>query len=217
MTLSHDEARAFYDRLGARQDWQRFYEDPAIRALIGNAAFAEAASVVEFGCGTGRFAAGLLAHHLPEDATYVGFDVSATMVGLAAQALAPWRERAEARLSEGTMQLPLAAGAADRVVSNYVLDLLCEADGHALIEESRRVLGSDGRLCMASLTAGATPFARAVTALWKRVHRANPRLVGGCRPVALRAALVPGHWRIAYRGVVTRFGISSEVLIATPV
>jgi SAM-dependent methyltransferase len=216
VTLSHDEARAFYDRFGARQDWQRFYEDPATAAMIRSADFAEARSVVEFGCGTGRFAAELLAHHLPDSARYTGFDVSATMVRLASQALAPWSGRAEARLSDGTMRLPLAEASADRFVSTYVLDLLSEADAHALIDAARRILVGEGRLCLVSLTAGATPFARAVTAIWKRVHRANPRLLGGCRPVALREALAPGQWRIAYRGVVTRFGISSEVLVATP-
>ena len=35
--LSSDEARAFYDRFGARQDSQAFYEDPATRDLIVHA------------------------------------------------------------------------------------------------------------------------------------------------------------------------------------
>jgi hypothetical protein len=53
--LSHEEARAFYDWFGARQDSQRFYEDPALCDLLGHADFGEARSVFEFGCGTGRF------------------------------------------------------------------------------------------------------------------------------------------------------------------
>ena len=216
MTLSLEEARTFYDHLGARQDWQRFFEDPARRAMVRNADFANAQSVVEFGCGTGRFAADLLANHLPEGARYLGNDVSTTMVALASQALAPWSGRAEVRLSDGTMRLPLGEGAADRFVANYVLDLLSEADAQELIEAARRVLVRDGRICLVSLTAGATPLARMVTAIWKRVHRANPRLLGGCRPISLRESLVPRHWRIAYRGVVTQFALTSEVLVATP-
>ena len=64
--LTHDEARRVYDRIGAGQDSQAFYEDRATRLLIRHGAFERARSVLEFGCGTGRFAARLLARHLPE-------------------------------------------------------------------------------------------------------------------------------------------------------
>jgi hypothetical protein len=32
--LTHAQARSFYDRLGAKQDRQRFFEDPATRDLV---------------------------------------------------------------------------------------------------------------------------------------------------------------------------------------
>jgi hypothetical protein len=51
-TLSHHEAKAFYDRFGARQDGQAFYEDGALQELVRHARFAHAREVVEFGCGT---------------------------------------------------------------------------------------------------------------------------------------------------------------------
>lgn len=151
-TLSRAEARAFYDRFGAKQDWQRFYEDPAVRAMIENGGFGEARSVVEFGCGTGRLGADLLAHHLPGEATYIGFDISATMVELASGKLAAWPGRAEVERTDGSMRVPLSDGAADRFVASYVLDLLSTDDGVALIAESRRVLAPQGRLCLVSLT-----------------------------------------------------------------
>jgi len=67
--LSPAEAKRFYDRLGSRQDWQGFYENPAINALIEHAGFDSAHSVIEFGCGTGTLAARLLREHLPAKAT----------------------------------------------------------------------------------------------------------------------------------------------------
>ncbi|MGE5248130.1 MAG: class I SAM-dependent methyltransferase, partial [Verrucomicrobiota bacterium] len=82
MTLSHEEARAFYDRFGAKQDWQRFYEDRAIADLIAHASFGKAGAVLEFGSGTGRLAETLLARHLPPTARYLALDVSGTMVSL---------------------------------------------------------------------------------------------------------------------------------------
>lgn len=62
--LSRAQVKLFYDRLGARQDWQAFYEDPAAEELIAHAEFEKAKLVFEFGCGTGRFAERILAHHL---------------------------------------------------------------------------------------------------------------------------------------------------------
>ena len=45
-----------YDRIGRSQDTQRFYEDPPTDHLWEFTDFETAASVVELGCGTGRFA-----------------------------------------------------------------------------------------------------------------------------------------------------------------
>ena len=63
-----DNVRAFYDRFGGKQDWQRFYEDPALRDLICHGSFDEAHAVVEFGCGTGRLAEHLLRDYLSDAA-----------------------------------------------------------------------------------------------------------------------------------------------------
>ena len=69
--LAPEEAKRLYDRLGSGQDWQCFYENPAIGELIAHSAFDSPHSVFEFGCGTGAFAARLLQRHLPVDARYV--------------------------------------------------------------------------------------------------------------------------------------------------
>ena len=77
--LTHQQAISFYNRLGAKQDWQAFFEAPATRELIVHASFETAQFVFEFGCGTGAFAEQVLAHHLPQEATYLAVDGSATM------------------------------------------------------------------------------------------------------------------------------------------
>lgn len=87
--------KQFYDRFGGRQDGQAFYEDRALDDLRAHAAFAEARTIAELGCGTGRFAARILTA-CPE-AAYVGFDVSTTMLRLARSSLARFGERASVR------------------------------------------------------------------------------------------------------------------------
>src|SRR3954468_15500521 len=93
-TLTTDEARGCYDRIGVRQDTQRFYEDAALDLLVAHADLGTARRGFEFGCGTGRFAVRLLANVLPPDATYRGIDISPTMVRIASGRRARWAERA---------------------------------------------------------------------------------------------------------------------------
>jgi ubiquinone/menaquinone biosynthesis C-methylase UbiE len=211
--LTHAQARAFYDRFGSRQDLQRFYEDAALERLLANAALRQAHAVVEFGCGTGRLAARMLDELLPLDATYLGYDVSPTMVELARARLTRFGSRARVAQTDGSPALPLADGVCDRFVSTYVFDLLSRAERRAVAEEARRVLVRDGRLCLASLAPGTGPFSRVIQAFWQLAWRLRPQLVGGCQPVQLTALIGP-HWRTLYRDVVCRLGLCSEVLIA---
>ena len=213
-TLTVGEARAFYDGFGARQDRQGFYEDVALDALTRHAGFEVAEAVLEFGCGTGRFAVGLMSELLPVEARYLGLDVSATMVGLARGRLARWPERAKVVLSDGPNTLPVPDGSFDRFVSSYVFDLLGEEDIRVVLEEAHRALPVGGRLCMVSLTYGEGLLPRLVSSAWKRVHGLRPLLVGGCRPVRLASFLPANRWRVLHREVVAPYGISSEVLVA---
>ena len=101
MTVPPDALRTHYDRFGARQDRQAWYEDKALDCLADSGAFAGARSVFEFGCGTGRFAARLLAGEMPPDARYLGVDNSATMVELAGRRLAEFGPRASGGFKPG--------------------------------------------------------------------------------------------------------------------
>jgi ubiquinone/menaquinone biosynthesis C-methylase UbiE len=214
--LTSEQARRVYDRIGQAQDWQRFYEDAATADLVAHAGFDAAHAVVELGCGTGRFAAALLAHHLPAEATYVGVDLSPRMVALASDRLRPWRDRATVSLVEGDASFPTADGAADRFVANYVFDLLGPEEVRAALAEARRVLAPGGLLCAAGLTCGESRISRFVSRAWTGVWERWPALVGGCRPVTLVDALEWSRWGVHHRRTVVAWGIASEVVIAVP-
>jgi ubiquinone/menaquinone biosynthesis C-methylase UbiE len=213
--LSRDEIRIFYDRFGTKQDWQRFYEGPALRDLLKNGRFDSAGSVFELGCGTGAFARQLLADYLPTEGSYLGVDISSTMVALARERLARFKGRAEVRLTDGSLRYELPGESFDRFVSNYVLDLLPPEDIGEVLHEAHRLIRPDGRLCLMSLTHGRTWPSRLLTGAWDRLHRLRPGLVGGCRPVELLEFVRGNSWGIDYQNVVTAFGISSEVVVAS--
>jgi ubiquinone/menaquinone biosynthesis C-methylase UbiE len=213
--LTPEEARKFYDRFGARQDKQGFYEDAATADLIANADFGEAKSVFEFGCGTGRFAAKIM-EQLPAKGRYRGVDISPKMVELATEKLKPWQGRVEVELYDGSSPLPAGDGSVDRFVSTFVFDLLSEEEAGRIVSEARRVLSAQGRLCLVSLTFGERRLSRLVSWGWQRVYALRPQLVGGCRPVRLISYLPAGLWKIEYRKVVTAAAIASEVVVARP-
>lgn len=214
--LTHAQAKAVYDRFGARQDRQVFYEAPAFAALVQHARLAAAHRVLEFGCGTGNFAATLLTQHLPPPALYLGLDQSTTMVQLAAARLAAFGGRGTVLLSDGSMRLPVADGAVDRVIANYVLDLLSEADIRELLAETHRVLHPDGLLCLISLSDGDTPFSQWVMWGWQQLYEQQPTRMGGCRPINLLNFLEPGRWRLRHVERLAVWGLASEVVIAAP-
>ncbi|MBW2229362.1 MAG: class I SAM-dependent methyltransferase [Deltaproteobacteria bacterium] len=216
-TLTYAEAQQVYDRIGAGQDSQAFYEDRATDRLLAHADFGSAHAVFEFGFGTGRFAETLLRDHLPPDATYRGVDLSPVMVELAAGRLAAYGERASVAQSHGGAPIRLEAETAqscDRFVANFVLDLLSEPDVVAVLDEAGRILRPGGRLCVASLSPGHGPVSGAVIGLWSLLHRINPKLVGGCRPLSLPDFLPQASWRILERDALSPFGLPLEAIVA---
>ena len=85
---------------------------------------------------------------------YLGVDISPVMINIATSRLTAWAERAKAVLVDGSLPLPADDGFADRVLSTFVFDLLDEDYARAVLDDLRRILTHDGRLCVASLTHG---------------------------------------------------------------
>jgi len=213
MELTSSEARAYYDKFGKKQDTQGFYEDPALDDLIAHAGFQNARKIFEFGCGTGKLAERLLAEYMSPSATYLGCDVSSTMVGLATHRLLDYGKRAKVVWTNGIVHFPLPDQSVDRIVSTYVLDLLSMEDIGLVFIEAHRVLTSEGKLSLISLTKGVTFLSRMVSFIWMTVFRLRASLVGGCRPIQLERYLDPRRWDLEYRNVMTPFGVPSEILV----
>ncbi|HJW70944.1 MAG TPA: class I SAM-dependent methyltransferase, partial [Candidatus Binatia bacterium] len=172
--------------------------------------------VFEFSVGTGRLAKRLLRDHLPTAARYHGVDISSTMVALARERLSPWASRATVEQSDGSPRIGAPDRQYDRFLSTYVLDLLSSEDIAAVLTDAWRVLSPNGRLCLVSATRGRTPGQRVVMGLAARLHSLSPTLVGGCRAIDLSSFLERESWRLIHHDVVSKWGVASEVLVASP-
>ncbi len=214
MVLTPKQLRSFYDRFGSRQDAQAFYEDAALDDLIAHAGFEGAERVFEFGCGTGRLALILIQKYLPASTSYLGIDLSRTMVELAGQRLRPYADRARIIHTNGAIHFPAPDHSIDRVVSTYVLDLLADADIRLALAEAARVLVPGGRVCLVSLTHGVTLVSRLVSSVWTALYHLHAPLVGGCRPVVLIDYLDAAIWQVEYHHVIVKSGMPSGILIA---
>ncbi|WP_022835443.1 class I SAM-dependent methyltransferase [Salisaeta longa] len=209
-TLDRPALRALYDRVGRWQDTQAFYEEPAKDWLLAHGPWPDAATVVEVGGGTGRFAARLVRQY--PQVRYVGFELSPTMARLTAERLPP--ARATVHVTDGRPPFPRDDASADAVVLNYVLDLLAPAALHAMIREARRLLRPGGALCIASLarTDGGVPGR--LCAGWVWLHRRWPALVGGCRPIEAVRYVNCYAWTCVTVQRVCPWGLCSDAIVA---
>jgi ubiquinone/menaquinone biosynthesis C-methylase UbiE len=214
VALTLNQARSVYDRIGRVQDWQAFYEDAATDRLVANAAFAADQTIFEFGCGTGRLAAHLVGA-LPASVTYLGVDISPVMIKLATSRLAAWGDWAKVVLVDGSLPLPADDGFADRVLSTFVFDLLDADDARAVLDDLRRILTRDGRLCLTSLTHGEQLLERAASRAWTGLWQVAPQLVGGCRPITVNV-LLGDDWQVQHHSRIHRWGLVTDVVIAAP-
>jgi ubiquinone/menaquinone biosynthesis C-methylase UbiE len=190
--VPNDRVRATYDRTAG------LYARTVARLEAASQRWAldrldlPGATVLEVGCGPGRTLA-TVAQRVGPDGRAVGVDAAPAMVRAARERLAERGPEASIAVALGdARRLPLATGAADVVCAMDVLDLFERADLAAVLEECRRVLGSDGRLCVVTMDRAAVPdswFLRAYELAYERVP-GFARV--GCRPIpaveAVRAA-----------------------------
>ena len=172
-----------------------------------------AQAVYEFGCGTGRFAARLLATELPAAASYRAIDLSPAMVDLARRRLAPFGPRATVELRNGGPPSSEAASC-DRFVSNFVLDLLSVDDIRGVIAEAHRMVVAGGLLGLSSLTPGFSPATRFVARLLSGIHTLRPHLIGGCRALELLDFLPQSQWRVRHVARIAALGVPLQAVVA---
>lgn len=213
--LNPENIRRYYDWLGKTLDSQGFYENPALTDLREHFELQKAKSVIEFGCGTGRFAAELLEDELPPGAHYLGIDISGVMVELAQARLQRFGDRANIMQSNGALHVNARDAGTERFVLTYVLDLLSQNDAKALFGEAHRLLRPGGLLGISSLAPGTALPANLVSTIWTALFRLSPAITGGCRPINAIALLDTAQWEIRHHQRLAPFGVCSEVIVAS--
>ena len=226
-TLSRAEARAVYDRFAEKghiggKDASSGYGGPAVRALLTFAAFSDAKTVLDYGCGQGKLAEVVLASH--SELHWRGVDQSPKMVERARERLQPFGDRAKVELLESGLpeDVDVPPGSVDRFVSTYVLDLLSERDMFAVLDQAKQSLHPQrGVLLLAGITWGYWDSFRTffMTVVWNLLYRITRKTVGGCRPQNIEPYLKANGWTIVRSARTLPQGFPwmvSEVICARP-
>jgi demethylmenaquinone methyltransferase/2-methoxy-6-polyprenyl-1,4-benzoquinol methylase len=201
--VSNARVRATYDRLaGVYERALGPVEGPSQRravATLGEAVDLSGARVVEVGCGPGARLAGL-DRRVGDAGAVVGVDAAAGMVAQA-------RGRGGQVVRGDARRLPLASGSVDAVLALDVLELFSRADLAAVLDEVRRVLRPEGRLCAVTMVTADVPDSRFLRAYeWAYRHLPGAAAVG-CRPIDLDAALADAGFAVERRDRTLRAGV----------
>ena len=210
--LERDEIVSLYNRFGAKQDTQGWYEDEPLAEMKRQMDFGSADSILELGAGTGRLAHEVVTELAPPGTRYLGLDLSPVMVNLSGNRLRSC-SNAFAVVGDVRAPLPLRDQSVSHVFAAYVLDIFSEDEIRSVYAEVQRVLRPGGLFGAVSLTGGHTPLSRLTASLWSAVHRVRPQAVGGCRPLELLAC-VPDGFEIAHACKKVAGGIPSEVIVS---
>jgi ubiquinone/menaquinone biosynthesis C-methylase UbiE len=210
-TISAEDARCFYDRLGPLYDLGERFEQKAKTRGMALLNLSPGLQLLNVGVGTGELQAKIQEAVLPGGLA-AAVDVSAVMLRLS-QERVPAPGNGALCLADGR-NLPFATASFDRLFSSYVLDLTPVTVIPVFLREMLRVLRPGGTAVLVGLTEGVTLASRVMMAGWKAFYRLSPTSLGGCRPLRLTYSLLQAGFVDVRREVVVQSGMPSEILVS---
>lgn len=188
--------------------WGTLTESRATDRALQLAEVRDGQRVLEVATGTGRLLRRLLECN-PSGIT-IGVDLSPAMLQKAGIVQKQGNVRAAGVLMASAYQLPFKNEIFDRILNNYMFDLLPEEDFLPVIREFHRVMAAGGRLVITTMGAGNRWYHR----FWSGVARVAPSLLTGCRPVDLSGYLPQAGFKVEKVELVSQNTFPSEVFLA---
>lgn len=163
--------------------------------------------VLDVGCGNGRGVAGFQTA-VGLDGHVVGIDVAEKMCRLT-------RDRFDngpqsAVVCGDGLALPFDSDTFDAVLVSFTLELFGDDHRTTMLEEIRRVLKPQGRICVISPSKAASTI---VSPLYTRLNELLPRLVDS-RPVDVSAVLTESGFEIVRAQIESVLVVPVEVVVA---
>lgn len=209
---SKKDTMATYDKLSGVYDllttWtERKYTEDGLRKL----GVREDESVLEIGFGAGR---GLLslAHSTGPGGKVYGIDISKGMIEATRARIRDVHMETAVELIAGDgSALPFAPEFFDALFMSFVLELFDNPEMPVVLAESRRVLRTDGRICVVALSTKGKrgPILR----LYEWAHENFPNYAD-CRPICVEELLKIAGFEVVRAKVSSMWGLPVEIVLA---
>lgn len=198
-----------YNRIAPVYDfWGQLTETRARNRALELADISDGEDILEVAVGTG-LAFYEIAGRNP-NGTNTGIDLTDGMLSKAKKRLKAL-PHTNYHLSIGTaFDLEMEDESVDTLINNYMFDLIPYPDIEKILLEFKRVLKIGGKVILVNMTEAETRAG----GIYKLVYRISPRLMGGCRPVALSDLLEKTGFKVDYREYHQQMLFPSEVIRA---
>jgi ubiquinone/menaquinone biosynthesis C-methylase UbiE len=206
------QAATAYTRLSRWYDWLgKNSEGPHITTGLQllNAQPGERTLEIGFGTGHGLVA---LAQRVGETGRVYGIDLSPGMIAVAREQIEKEQLMDRVVMQRGNvLHLPYATGTFDVVFSSFMLDLIDTPDLPVVLNECRRVLRSNGRVGIVSMSKACA--SNLIVKVYERAHRWLPALID-CRPIYVQTMLAAAGFYIEVAQTRSMWGLPVEIVIA---
>jgi ubiquinone/menaquinone biosynthesis C-methylase UbiE len=213
VTRSKQEARDAYNRMAGWYDLlagssERRFIDAGLQMLDAK----ERETVLDIGFGTG-YATLALARSVGDSGTVYGIDISEAMVEAALVRLRKAGLEQRVRLRRGdAASLPFQSDLCDAIFISFTLELFDTPEIPAVLHECRRVLHSDGRICVVAMSKRGK--GNLMVRLYEWAHRKLPSYVD-CRPIFVQRSLEDAGFHVIDASESSMWGLPVEIVLAT--
>ena len=211
-TRRKEATRMAYNRMsGVYSLLSAVFEKKHREAGLQKLAVQSGETVLEIGFGTGRAIVSMASAAGDKGKVY-GIDVSDAMLRKAG------RRVRKAGLAKGVVlqrgdaaQLSFKENFFDAIFMSFTLELFDATEIAIVLQECKRVLKNDGRLCVVALSKKDKDTF--MVRLYERVHRMFPRYVD-CRPIYVRQSLEESGFRAAEATEMPMWGLPLSIILA---
>jgi ubiquinone/menaquinone biosynthesis C-methylase UbiE len=208
---SKEAAKASYNRMSKGYDLltgksEKKYEDIGLEFLNTRAG----ETVLEIGFGTGKALASLARLVQPGGRVY-GLDISEGMLVVAEKRLrkAGLSDWVELKCGDAAA-LPYPEESFNAIFLSFTLELFDTPEIPLVLEECRRVLRPDGRMCIVAMSKKGEP--NLMTRLYDWAHEKIPNYVD-CRPIQVQEMVETAGFRTTKTRLLRMWGLPVEIVL----
>ena len=209
---SKEDAKNSYNKMSKWYDLLAGHSEKRFRnAGLQKLNIREGEKVLEIGFGTGHCILSL-ARSVGDTGKTYGLDLSEGMLKITNSRIekAGLSEKVDLQCSDA-LNLPYPEFYFDAVFTSFTLELFDTPEIPLVLEQCRRVLKKDGRICVVAMSKKEKqgPMVK----LYEWLHEKFPNYID-CRPIFVRQSLESANFKIVDTTMMSLFGLDVEIVLA---